>query len=360
MKNINRILKWLVGGIVCLSISASAWAEVIYHIVNEPSGYSSFAYGGGNTQYTNAWSDGNSPASGNDYVNDDASMAFRTPFLGTNYIFAGNSLTITNDANLTIKAGSNGTLTVNDFRLDNGTLMMGAQAYGSNVAVTTTWAGTTTIINTATITFNTGNVGGNAPTVDNTKETLLMSADIVGDGLLVVSHLAGATSAAQGTNFIVNFSGNNSYSGGTILTAPGTNRANNGLYNQLNVEVVTSLGTGDVWLNAGNGAMSLSLQNNTAIYEDAFLYINTANQTNWTLNLDYEDAMNIAGIWFDSTLYDGSAGFTYEDLLGESTFSSHVFGTGVFNLGQIPEPSALILLGLGTATLGLLRWRRKH
>ncbi|MDR3459788.1 MAG: autotransporter-associated beta strand repeat-containing protein [Verrucomicrobiae bacterium] len=143
------------------------------------------------------WSDGLSPSSGKNYL--DSSSTLRTPTSGS-VSFAGNSLQLSNNANLGFKASTGSTITVGGspvsaLFLDNGSVSIFDGGRTESLA--------------GYVTLNPGG-GSFSP---NTG-TLPVLAQIGGVGALKITGNASPPAAQNGT---VILSANNTYLGGTIV-----------------------------------------------------------------------------------------------------------------------------------------------
>lgn len=142
------------------------------------------------------WSDGTAPSSAHDYV--VSGFTLRSPPDSGHHFFAGDSLTLSNGAALVCKntSGGKGISVGTDLFLDNGEVA--------------DWAGNSAEFS-GKVTLRSG--GGR---LDPQGNSFAVSALIGGPGMLRLKGSAGQTG---GTVII---SGNNSYSGGTVIDAPHT------------------------------------------------------------------------------------------------------------------------------------------
>ncbi|MBW8863676.1 MAG: autotransporter-associated beta strand repeat-containing protein [Verrucomicrobia bacterium] len=142
------------------------------------------------------WSDGTTPSSAHDYI--VSGFTLRSPADAGNHFFAGNSLTLSNGAVLACKntSGGKGVAVGTELFLDNGEVA--------------DWAANSTEFS-GRVTLRSG--GGR---LDPQGNTFTISALIGGPGML---RIKGASGQTGGTLI---FSGNNSYTGGTVIDAPQT------------------------------------------------------------------------------------------------------------------------------------------
>ncbi|HMP75716.1 MAG TPA: autotransporter-associated beta strand repeat-containing protein [Kiritimatiellia bacterium] len=170
------------------------------------------------------WSSGTAPVGGNDY--STAGFLLRTPRAGGNFTFAGDSLTIDSLPGEMMFAGtaSVNTITIDDLRLDGGSIKN-----GSTVSLWTLEGGIT-INADSFFTFSTS--GAN---------TTLIASTISGVGALVTRQVGGAPA-----NEVLRISGDNTYSGGTILNTGRIHYAHD-----------NALGSGPITI-ASNGVTLLS------------------------------------------------------------------------------------------------------
>ncbi len=142
------------------------------------------------------WSDGTAPSSAHDCL--VSGFTLRTPQDSANHYFAGSSLTLSNGAVLVCKntGGGKGISVGTELFLDNGEVA--------------DWAGNSTEFS-GKVTLRSG--GGR---LDPQGNSFTISALIGGTGML---RIKGASGQTGGTLI---FSGNNSYTGGTVIDAPHT------------------------------------------------------------------------------------------------------------------------------------------
>ncbi|MGC4031378.1 MAG: autotransporter-associated beta strand repeat-containing protein [Tepidisphaeraceae bacterium] len=168
-----------------------------------------------------SWSDGLTPAAGNNYI-VPTGFSLRTPFDSTdNLTFAGDSLqlngTTASNAVLVIKNANGTTTTINNFTLNGGQIQNGGTSTGAATAQTV-------VSNLITVGANGGVINAGA-----SGRTLTISAPIALGGALTVNATGGAAyvdGIVSGTGNVtlnnggnyVSFTGANTYTGNTTIS----------------------------------------------------------------------------------------------------------------------------------------------
>lgn len=301
----------LAAALTCLSGGAVAQAADISLISD-----GAFADVGG-------WSNGAAPTAGNNYF----SQQFRvvTAVVATNLTFAGDRLTIGNGAT----SGNLGTLfirnanntTVSDLRLNNGVIQNGVGA-------------TPTLLGTITLT----GFGRINPTNGRNQR---INGLIQGTGELRV----------KGGNVAL-YSGNNTYSGGTLLETDGTGTS-------LEVRFDGGLGSGNVTMQTGTTMrLNLGATNNYIADTASLIFASGLGASSVTMSFTGTDV--IGGLSFDGGTTWAASGTWGAIGSGALNQSSIFTGTGLFNVvSPIPEPSSAAALA-GVFALGCTALRRRR
>ncbi|MET0262980.1 MAG: PEP-CTERM sorting domain-containing protein [Rariglobus sp.] len=265
---------------------------------------------------TGGWSNGQAPTAGNNYFSSTYSVV--TALVGADIVFAGDSLTL-NGGFLNVRTG-NSSVTVNDFRITNGTVRNLVDGVNP------------TILGNITLT----GWGLFSPTGNSVQNrSMRINAAIGGTGELRVR---------TGTVFLN--SANNTYSGGTLL------QTDAGFATRLNVSRDGALGTGNVsvksgsFLSLGGGTTHNYLGNTASLILENSL-------TPGSIALSFTGTDLIGGISFDNGTTWAAAG-TWGAVGSGAMFEHSVFtGTGWLEVSAIPEPSTFALLMGGCAFLSV-------
>jgi len=158
--------------------------------------------------------------------------------------------------------------------------------------------------------------------------------DTNGNSPTVVSPLVGVGAFTKQGAGTLTLNGANTYSGGTLVSA-GT-------------LVAGSLGTGNVELASG---ATLTLNLATALGD---LSLVTLDGPAAVMNLNFTGADTIGMLLVDGTFV--AAGTYTADQLN-AMFSGQFSGTGSLTVSAVPEPSTVLLFGLGFGSVFLLRRR---
>ncbi len=329
-----------------------AQAATVTLTTSDASAASSFASAG-------HWSNAAAPSSGNDYLvsSSGTTLLLRTANDAVSRTFAGNSLTIDGSAaQFGIKANGASTITVGTAGMttggltlsNGGTLNQGSAVSGTNLGVTTTFAGNI-IVGTGGGTITSNNGFGTAV---NVTEGLTIASTLSGSGSLSLSNSTSVNSN-PGYIFDLTFTGNNSlFSGAVNLlnnSLLSTNGNTSGKPFTLVVEVgaSSSLGTGAVTVAGAASATvatTLTLDNNTAVSNS--LTIGDATKINWLLNLNFTGTDVVSSLTINGVTY--AAGTVID---ASTPGISGISGTGSLTVAPEPSAIALLLVGIGSVTL---------
>lgn len=308
---------------IACSAGLSASATEITMTGSNGSGTSGFNSG------TN-WPGNLAPTAGNDYSTGNNTL--RTPNGSTaEFIFAGDSLTVSGSGRLLYKGGNGGTIIINDFRLVNGGAF--EQGGGSGDGIAMTLGGTITLGGTGGV-IRTG--AGNA-----SGRTTVVEADITGSGrLTLLNHEAGSGGLA-----VTYLQGLNTYTGGTTIGDGDTSH-------KFRLVVQSNLGAGgDVSVLDG---AQLQFDIHNALGTDQNLILSET-LADGSINLNFTGTNKIGGLSFDGGLTFSSIG-TYGAIGSGATFEYAVFSGGG-TLTVVPEPAEISLAI--AAGLGLLAFVRR-
>ncbi len=283
-------LACLAMALVCLSFAPSLHAADIYLVTD-----GAFAGTGG-------WSDGQAPVAGNNYF----SSGFRvvTPNVGTSQTFAGDSLTLLNGAVLEIRQGNAATI-VNDLRINNSFVR---NTTGFNPAL----QGNVTITGFAS--FN--------PTV--------------GRNLRVTAVVAG-TGEVRARAGVVTLLATNTYSGGTLVETDATYPT------QLLVQRDGALGTGNLTVQSGSLVTFSGGVTHNYVADSASL-IFASGLAAGSVGLSFAGTDIVGALSFDNGVTWAANG-TWGAVGSGAMFEDSLFtGSGLLQIGAIPEPAAAALL----------------
>ncbi len=278
------------------------------------------------------WSDATAPHAGNGYF---ATGSFiRTPTAAGDYTFGGDYLQLFSSS-LVYTGVSGRTITMNDLRLQRGSLVGAATGPGT----TFTLAGNVTL-DPASVAPDGSNAAGFQLRNGNSGYTV--SATISGGGILKIF----TNSATQFTTAVILTHANNTYTGGTRI------ESNAFLIAQAN----SAFGTGNVTIAGGKIKFELAATNDY-IADSASLILATGLATR-AVELNFTGSDVIGGLSLNGGgSFLGVGTYTASDL--NTLYGSAVF-TGLGNLSVIPEPSVtgLCLLGFAGVRLGYRRMRQ--
>jgi autotransporter-associated beta strand protein len=257
---------------------------------------------------------GTTPTPGYAYV--DTGYQLRTPASTTSstFTFVGDSLTLIpttplagmNSPSTGIGAGNNqtayfdlkgnttsSTINVNDLVLANGGVVQNFanddQILTGNIYLVpfgTTLDGITTTVSGGMLDTHGNNLSGAAGTTANPTNYFQIQSNISGGGMLRIVNTGGAPTVAQ----VITLSGNNTYTGGTVLdntsTFSGANTAGNSP--DLAIDSLNALGTGPLTILTGTGNTTLLYSPNTGPTIDNLSgvaeILSTINAQNWNGN----------------------------------------------------------------------------
>lgn len=311
----HRLL--LAAGACLLAGNGIAHANLVTLTGNDAINTSSFADAGNPTGFTSNWSDSSFPTSGNTY-SVTGSLTIRTPSIGGNFAFAGDSLT------LGAGSGNGGSVSVKSTGTFTGTYILNNGAFATNTDnITGTIAGTITL-----------NGSGSFSGTSGAGRNLTITAPISGTGALTLQN-----ASTNGVTALKPSNGN-TYSGNTtIATSTGTVAA----------QADGAFGTGNVTVATG-GVLRLEQGTfNNYINDNAtFSLTGTA-----TANLNYSGSDSVKALILGGV--SQPAGIYGSSTSGAPNVSSFFTGSGTIQV--LPEPSAALAL-LGVA--GLLQARRRR
>lgn len=308
--------------IVC-SAGLSASAADITMTGSNSSGNSGFNSG------TN-WPSNIAPTAGNNYFTGNNTL--RTPNNSAdNFTFAGDSLTVSGSGRLLYKGADGATITVNDFRLNNGGAF--EQGGGSGAGIKMTLAGSITLgEGGGVIRTGAGNALGRTTTV---------TASIGGSGhLTLLNHEAGGGGLA-----VTYLQGLNTYTGGTTIGSGNTSH-------KFLLVVQSSLGDGGNVSVLDGAQLEFDINNALGTNQNLILSETLADGS---INLNFSGTNSIGGLSFDSGLTFADVG-TYGAIGSGAMFEYAVF-SGSGTLTVVPEPAEISLAI--AAGLGLLVFARR-
>ena len=256
---------------------------------------------------TGGWSGGEAPTSGNNYFSSTYSVV--TALVGANIVFAGDSLTL-NGGYLNVRTG-NSSVTVNDFRLINGTVRNMVDNANPSILGNVTLTGW-------------GLFTANGTAVQN--RSIRIGAAIGGTGELRV----------RTGNVFLN-SANNTYSGGTLV------QTDSGYATRLNVQRDGALGTGNVKVETGSFITLSGGTTHDYIANSASL-IFASGLSAGSVGLSFAGTDIIGALSFDNGVTWAANG-TWGAVGSGAMFEDSLFtGSGLLQIGAIPEPAAAAFL----------------
>jgi autotransporter-associated beta strand protein len=227
--------------------------------------------------------------------------------------------------------GNSGTLNLNGGTLSAGRIQVGGSTPGTG---SLNFNGGKVIATSSNPGFISGFTLAGTSTPGVTINAGGATIDTNGNSPTVVSPLVGVGAFTKQGAGTLTLNGVNTYSGGTVVSA-GT-------------LVAGSLGTGNVEL-AGGATLTLNLA--TALGDISLV---TLDGPAAVMNLNFTGADTIGMLLVDGTFV--AAGTYTADQLN-ALYAGQFSGTGSLTVTAVPEPSTVLLIGLGFGSVFLLRRR---